>query len=116
MKLAKLGIQTLQQLDFTDPLPLLVRTKSRLKPLDLVGQDFLATLLGGETREPGSIGICGAVEVTTIEIEFARQIASIATISATLRICPASAENAQGRGPGGACGIRNPYAAFTIGV
>jgi hypothetical protein len=80
-RLDEAGIQTLQQLAFTDPLRLLVRTNLDWKVIiDLVDQAFLATYVGKKTEELRSIGIRGAVEFSCVDDELPPLIASIAKI------------------------------------
>ena len=64
-RLNEAGISNVQQLAFTDPLRLLVRTNLDWKViLDLVDQAFLALYVGAKIVELRSLGIRGAVELS----------------------------------------------------
>jgi hypothetical protein len=63
-RLSEAGISTVQQLAFTDPLRLLVRTNLDWKViLDLVDQSFLAVYVGSKIRDLSIFGVRGAVEL-----------------------------------------------------
>ncbi|MFY9532262.1 MAG: hypothetical protein WBC04_21845 [Candidatus Acidiferrales bacterium] len=82
-RLGEAGIYNVQQLAFTDPLRLLVRTNLDWKViLDLVDQAFLAVYVGPKIVELRSMGIRGAVELCGVrdQANKSQLTASIAAI------------------------------------
>ena len=66
-RLSEAGIQNVQQLAFTDPLRLLVRTNLDWKViLDLIDQSFLIVFVGNKVEKLRPIGIRGAVEFSAL--------------------------------------------------
>jgi len=66
-RLYEAGIQNVQQLAFTDPLRLLVRTNLDWKViLDLIDQSFLIVFIGNKIEKLRPIGIRGAVEFSSL--------------------------------------------------
>jgi hypothetical protein len=66
-RLSEAGIQNVQQLAFTDPLRLLVRTNLDWKViLDLIDQSFLVVFVGSKIQKLRPIGIRGAVEFSAL--------------------------------------------------
>lgn len=79
-RLNEAGIDNAQQLAFTDPLRLLVRTNLGWKViLDLVDQAFLAVYVGPKIAELRPLGVRGAVELCGVKdnVQIVESIAAI---------------------------------------
>jgi hypothetical protein len=90
-RLAEAGIQSLQQLAYTDPLRLLVRTNLDWKVIiDLVDQAFLGGYVGDNLSAFRPFGIRGAVEFSELNQSDKRDVELVTSI---LKISPYAAQN-----------------------
>lgn len=83
-RLAEAGIQSAQQLAYTDPLRLLVRTNLDWKIIiDLIDQAFLAGYVGSCLSDLRTRGIRGAVELAKLEVDNEQDIRLLTNILKT---------------------------------